>query len=585
MSKRLKNYPDPSIVVNSYGADALRMYLCNSPVVRAQELKFTEQGVKGVVRDMLQPWYSALRMLDQSVARHEENTGTSYRCSVATASKATNVLDVWVNGELQKLIKTVHKEVGAYRLYTVLPNLVTFINDLNNWYIRLNRGRLKGSGGVEDCTYALSTLYKVLLNMCKVLAPFTPFFTEYVFQHLKQFGAAEDFINDGDLNEEGDAANIDQTASVHFYPMPMAESNVDEFVLLQVAYLQKIIECGRVARTRAGDEHDKRLRNNKLPIKQVVIVHSNPEARRAILEVQEYIKMELNCREVVVTGEGEEELNWVTYSAVPNMRAIGQRFKKERGKVLEGLGLDQRGNHIKGSAGIPHEELKRFQDNGEMTVGDGITLTTAEMEVKREPKAMDGKFNGVIVDKGRHADTNLVVFLSMIVEDDQIKDMLSREVLSCVNRLRKAANLYSGDRVRVFYDANETKSEKDRSLTMDAIAADLSVLSTKLSAPVQQSKKRQSHMLALAEEKLDVFGYQMNVSITGESVSFVDDAKLSTLFGDASAPAVQRGIQALKCYVGDLPYASLSFDSPLAVTVDGVTVQLVPGTHFFAYSC
>ena len=77
----------------------------------------------------------------------------------------------------------------------------------------------------------------------------------------------------------------------------------------------------------------------------------------------------------------------------------------------------------------------------------------------------------------------------------------------------------------------------------------------------------------------------MNVSITGESVSFVDDAKLSTLFGDASAPAVQRGIQALKCYVGDLPYASVSFDSPLAVTVDGVTVQLVPGTHFFAYSC
>jgi hypothetical protein len=163
--------------------------------------------------------------------------------------------------------------------------------------------------------------------------------------------------------------------------------------------------------------------------------------------------------------------------------------------------------------------------------------------------------------------------------------MLSREVLSCVNRLRKAANLYSGDRVRVFYDADATKSEKDRSLTMQAIQADLAVLSSKLSAPVHESKNRQSHMQALAEEKLDVFGYQMSVSITAESVSFVDDATLAKLFVGANGSAVQRSVEALKCYIGNLTYASLSFDAPLSVTVDGVSVQLVPGTHFFVYSC
>ena len=352
MSKRLKNYPAPTIVVNECGADALRMYLVNSPVVRAQELKFQRAGVKAVVRDMLQPWYSALRMLDQSVVRLEESLGKRVLLSCAVAGQATNVLDIWVNGELQKLIKAVHDEVGAYRLYSVLPQLVVFINDLNNWYIRLNRGRLKGSGGEEDCTCALSTLYKVLLSMCKILAPFTPFFTEYVFQHLKNIGVREDFINHGNVNREGEAAKIDPTASVHFYPMPEPESQIDEDTLLAVGYLQKIIECGRNARVKAGDEFDKRLRNNKLPLEELVVVHADPKARAAIEKVKDYIATELNCRKVNITGD---ELEWCTFSAIPNMRAIGQRFKKERGNVLKGLGLDQRGNMIKGSSGIPHE--------------------------------------------------------------------------------------------------------------------------------------------------------------------------------------------------------------------------------------
>ena len=69
MSKRLKNYPDPEIVVQAHGADALRMYLINSPVVRGEELRFREEGVRDVVRDVLLPWYNSYRFLIQSV-RH-----------------------------------------------------------------------------------------------------------------------------------------------------------------------------------------------------------------------------------------------------------------------------------------------------------------------------------------------------------------------------------------------------------------------------------------------------------------------------------------------------------------------------------
>lgn len=79
MSKRLKNYPDPTLVINKYGADALRMYLINSPVVRAEELKFREEGVLGVVKEVFLPWYNAFRFFLQNVERWEGGTESLFR--------------------------------------------------------------------------------------------------------------------------------------------------------------------------------------------------------------------------------------------------------------------------------------------------------------------------------------------------------------------------------------------------------------------------------------------------------------------------------------------------------------------------
>jgi isoleucyl-tRNA synthetase len=78
MSKRLKNYPDPMNIARDYGADACRLYLCNSPVVRAETLKFKEEGVLGVVREIFLPWYNAYRFLIQNISRYEQDTGSSF---------------------------------------------------------------------------------------------------------------------------------------------------------------------------------------------------------------------------------------------------------------------------------------------------------------------------------------------------------------------------------------------------------------------------------------------------------------------------------------------------------------------------
>ena len=155
MSKRLKNYTSPTIIVDKHGADALRLYLIDSPVVRAESLKFKDAGVEAVLRNLFLPWYNAFRFLFQNVERMQKETGKSFVPSPELARSSANLMDFWIEASLHNLIKYVHQEMAAYRLYTVVPALVKYIEQLTKWYVRLNRSRLKGSEGVED----VSTIY------------------------------------------------------------------------------------------------------------------------------------------------------------------------------------------------------------------------------------------------------------------------------------------------------------------------------------------------------------------------------------------------------------------------------------------
>ena len=96
MSKRKKNYPPPEHIVNSYGADALRLYLINSPVVRADNLRFKEAGVKQVVRDLFLPWYHAYRLFVQCARAQLHQTGTAFAPDEKRALASKNIMDKWI---------------------------------------------------------------------------------------------------------------------------------------------------------------------------------------------------------------------------------------------------------------------------------------------------------------------------------------------------------------------------------------------------------------------------------------------------------------------------------------------------------
>ena len=146
MSKRLKNYPDPVLVCDEFGADAVRLYLVNSPLVRADNLCFSKDGVKAVVREIFLPWYNAYRFLIQNITKWENKEKNTFEFveNMEGLYDSFNVTDKWIQSSLQTLIKNVRKEMGEYKLYNVVPALITFLEYLTNWYVRLNRIRIKG---------------------------------------------------------------------------------------------------------------------------------------------------------------------------------------------------------------------------------------------------------------------------------------------------------------------------------------------------------------------------------------------------------------------------------------------------------
>ena len=272
MSKRLLNYPDPSIIIDGQGSDALRLYLINSPVVRADTLRFQEEGVQEVVRGVLIPWFNAFRFFVQSVERFEKGRGgAKFVPSDAEARASTDELDIWVLASVNGLIAFVHQEMKVYRLYTVVPRLLAFIDELCNWYVRLNRDRLKGINGAADAQVGLSVLYYVLLSMSQIMSPFTPFFSEYLYQHLRKWNAMF-----GNTDPAVPVDVMGKADSVHYLMLPDTdESRINERAVQRFTVLQSAVQLVRLARERRG------IRAN-YPLKEVIVVAADADDVEAL---------------------------------------------------------------------------------------------------------------------------------------------------------------------------------------------------------------------------------------------------------------------------------------------------------------
>lgn len=171
MSKRLKNYPEPDILLEKYGADAVRYYLITSPVMESEALNFSEAGVREMYGKVVNTLWNVVEFYQMYPVTYAENLVSDH------------VLDQWILAKLNELVKSVTVGMEEYRLAVASRPIVEFITELSQWYVRRSRDRFKG-GDAEDKAKASATLKMVLLTLSKVMAPFTPFIAEKVYLQL-----------------------------------------------------------------------------------------------------------------------------------------------------------------------------------------------------------------------------------------------------------------------------------------------------------------------------------------------------------------------------------------------------------------
>ena len=420
MSKSKKNYPDPMKMVDEFSADAVKLYMLNSPVVRAEPLKFATEGVKGVVRNVFLPWYNSYRFLIQNIYRLEEQTGINFNYSPSLRYKSTNILDKWIIGANQNLIKMFRTEMDSYRLYTIIRYLLSFLDDLTKWYIRLNRSRMKGQDGVEEMKMSLNVLFDVLFSTTVMMSCFTPFISEYLYLNLR---------NGLDLTDK----NFKE--SIHFLNIPEFEQDLlNDEIITSVNHMKKLVELVRQAR-------DNKNIPIKRPVRKVTIINSDQNVSNAVNLLHDYIKSEVNSIEIEVTNEEEK---FVTYDIEFNHKSLGQRLQ------------NQYTNQLRTSiSSLTKSQLSDLIKNEKIDV-DGITILKEDLYLHK-------KFKEDIsnqADKIWITDDQYAVLIDCSV-DQQMEEMhLLREFITKVQKFRKELNLSIDDNIEILYSA-ETKMLAD----------------------------------------------------------------------------------------------------------------------------
>ncbi|KAF4125952.1 isoleucyl-tRNA synthetase [Geosmithia morbida] len=461
MSKRLKNYPDPTLIMDKYGSDALRLYLINSPVVRAEPLRFKEPGVKEVVQKVLLPLWNSYKFFEGQVALLKKTEEVDYMFDPDMESSNTNVMDRWILASCQSLLEFVNEEMKYYRLYTVVPRLLSLIDNTTNWYIRFNRRRLKGENGLEDTKHALNSLFEVLFTLCRGLAPFTPFITDNIYQRL--------------LPHIPQKLQQEDARSVHFLPFPEVRKELfDAAVERRVGRMQKVIELARVSRER-------RTIGLKTPLKTLIIIHRDQQYLDDVKSLENYICEELNVRDLVLTSD-EAKYN-VEYSVIADWPVLGKKLKKDMAKVKKGLPL------------LTSEQVQGYVRDKFILV-DGIRLEEEDLVVRRGVKEDETSKN-----LESNTDSDVLTILDAELHPELAQEGLAREVINRVQRLRKKAGLQPTDDIKMEY---RMVKDPDNVGLEGVFSSQASVFEKALRRPLDKQESEDASAGLIAEEEQEI---------------------------------------------------------------------------------
>jgi isoleucyl-tRNA synthetase len=396
MSKSLGNYPDPEELLDQTGADALRAFLINSPVLRAEPFRFTNDGVRDVVRTVLLPLWNTYSFF----TTYAEADGIILPDLDAAAPPTERPeIDRWILSVLQSLIEDVTRQMEGYYLFNVVPPVLGFVDHLTNWYVRRSRRRFWRTRGEDDRDKiaAFATLYEVLAIFVAVLAPVLPFISEHIYQDL--------------------VARLDPSAprSVHHRFFPYADDGlIDRDLERSMATVREVVRLGHGLRK----QHQLKVRR---PLAAVTVITHDIASREAVRAHLELIGEELNVKRVEVAESGR---GLVHLSAKPDFRKLGPRLAsrmKEAAAVIASLSEDQ---------------IEHLSGGGGMNVA-GTTITGTDLVIERRPVP------GTVV----AANEDLAVALDLESDPKLEAEGLAREVVSRIQQMRRETGLAVTDRI------------------------------------------------------------------------------------------------------------------------------------------
>ena len=400
MSKSLRNYTPPEEVMDSLGADAMRLYLLSSAVVRGEPIRFSDAGVLNILKSIILPIWNSYSFY----VTYANADGIFPQVS---PKEPKNPLDQWILSELETLTKRFRNAMEQLFLPQAVTPLLDFIDLLNNWYIRRSRRRFWKSEHDGDKRDAYATLWHVLKQLMRIAAPLIPFISEIIYRGLHTI-------------EELSGRII----SVHLCHFPKVNHVMRRPELeVQMNLARSCVSLGRSLRAQ------QQIRNRQ-PLAEARIITRDPKEKALLEQSRDLIGEELNVKSVCI-DEYEEEL--LHYSAKANFRVLGKLLGKDM-KILaakiEQLDSASIGRILQGEHRTITFEGQHYQQ---------FTLSAEHLDIRRWQKE-----GFCVINEG-----NLTLALQINICPQLHREGLVRDVVRLVQNLRKEANLQITQRIEI----------------------------------------------------------------------------------------------------------------------------------------
>ena len=385
LSKKSKNYTDPMELMKSFGTDAFRLYMFDSNAMLVNDMQFDEAGLKDSLQQVVIPFWNCAYFY-QSYASIDGFVG-----NLNTKPNSNNPLDKWMLSKLYATEKAIKNSMDNYMVDEYVKPIISLIDGLSNWYIRRSRRRFWSNGMDEDKKNAYETLYYVLTNTAKLLAPIAPIVSEKVFKALTD------------------------KESVHLENWPnIDECYNDEKLLKEIDLVQDIIHLARGIR----NKHNVK---NRQPLTLLQVAFTNADDYAIMQEYKSIIAEELNVKTI-------EFIQNVSDIAVVDYKVNFSTVGKTMGSKIPVI-----------TRAIKSGNLKKVDDKYVILGEEEIVLSKEDLLVSYIAKS----------DKPVLSDDSVVVALDLTITEELKQEGLAREIVRNIQDARKQLDLQITDRIKI----------------------------------------------------------------------------------------------------------------------------------------